>query len=191
MEKSTCLSVEHPASRSVSQENAPDSREYPGLPLTLSGWLTKVKSNGSCGKMFRAASARTEGEISEPFYPDFPGSRLPPPETDGEQPDLFATIGATASAWHGECWTLNLPEFPAFRSPSPSADGVCSLSDVLVTGNVPPQYYLSRTACLGILRRAEKRGKSLPEMLEKALKAQADSVVVNSVNLSETEQREL
>ena len=35
------------------------------------------------------------------------------------------------------------------------------------------KYYLSKTACLGILRRAEERGKELPEQLKGALMAQA------------------
>jgi len=55
----------------------------------------------------------------------------------------------------------------------PNADGVCSLSDVLETGDVPPRYYLSAKACQGILRRAEKRGKVLPQMLRLALQAAA------------------
>lgn len=35
------------------------------------------------------------------------------------------------------------------------------------------KYYLSEKACLGILRRAEKRGKELPEILRLALIRQA------------------
>jgi hypothetical protein len=47
------------------------------------------------------------------------------------------------------------------------------LSDILETGEVPERYYLSATACRGILRRAEKRGKELPEALRSALLAVA------------------
>ena len=36
------------------------------------------------------------------------------------------------------------------------------------------KYYLSKTACLGILRRARERGKQLPEKLRQALEIQAD-----------------
>ena len=53
-------------------------------------------------------------------------------------------------------------------------DGVCSLSDILETGDVPQRYYLSPRACAGILRRAEKRGKTLPRRLARALQAVAD-----------------
>ena len=52
-------------------------------------------------------------------------------------------------------------------------DGVCSLSDILETGDVPQRYYLTARACAGILRRAEKRGKTLPVALQAALQAVA------------------
>jgi hypothetical protein len=45
----------------------------------------------------------------------------------------------------------------------------CLLSDILEIGNLPQKYYLSPTACEGILRRAEKRGKTLPSALQHAL----------------------
>lgn len=48
---------------------------------------------------------------------------------------------------------------------------VCRLSDVLETENIPQKFFLSPKACAGILRRAESRGKKLPEQLESALKA--------------------
>jgi hypothetical protein len=65
-----------------------------------------------------------------------------------------------------EFLTLNISEFH-------SAADVCSLSDVLETGDVPQRFFLSATACKGILRRAAKRGKTLPQALESALKAAA------------------
>ena len=46
-----------------------------------------------------------------------------------------------------------------------------SLSDILETGAVPQRYFLTGTACRGILRRAERRGKALPEALRLALLA--------------------
>jgi hypothetical protein len=50
-----------------------------------------------------------------------------------------------------------------------SAAAVCSLSDTLEIGDLPQRFFLSATACQGILRRAEKRGKKLPLQLEQAL----------------------
>jgi hypothetical protein len=43
------------------------------------------------------------------------------------------------------------------------------LAEVLEAGPLPPRFYLSARACSGILRRAEKRSKALPPMLEEAL----------------------
>lgn len=68
-----------------------------------------------------------------------------------------------------ESWTLNTSEFNLTLVPSPNADAVCSLSDVLETGDVPQRYYLSGRACAGILRRAEKRERELPLSLRLAL----------------------
>ena len=64
--------------------------------------------------------------------------------------------------------TLNISECHSGAS-------VCSLSDILETGDLPQRYFLSAKACAGILRRAEKRGKKLPEQLWRALKAVVDS----------------
>ena len=44
----------------------------------------------------------------------------------------------------------------------------CTLSAILEQ-NVPEKYYLSKRACAGIIRRAERRGKTLPDMLKDAL----------------------
>ena len=57
----------------------------------------------------------------------------------------------------------------------PNDAAVCSLSQVLVRDSIPPQYFLSSTACAGILRRAEKRGKALPTPLLRALRAVAEA----------------
>jgi hypothetical protein len=47
------------------------------------------------------------------------------------------------------------------------------LSSILQV-NVPEKFYLSPTACEGILRRAERRGKQLPPMLKEALEQQIE-----------------
>jgi len=64
---------------------------------------------------------------------------------------------------------------------------VCLLSDILETGDVPRRFYLSATACKGILRRAAKRGRQLPQQLERALAASAiDNGRDHSSNISPT-----
>ena len=78
------------------------------------------------------------------------------------------------SGSHGECLMLNLPEYH-------SAAVASSLSDILETGDVPRRFYLSPKACQGIVRRAEKRGKTLPPQLAAALQAVADSGPISTV----------
>jgi len=56
---------------------------------------------------------------------------------------------------------------------SPSVAVASSLSQIL-EAQPHPKYYLSKTACLGILRRAEARGKELPPQLKEALTIQAE-----------------
>jgi hypothetical protein len=65
-----------------------------------------------------------------------------------------------------EFLTLNTPEYHSGAVGS-------LLSDVLETGEVPQRFFLSATACRGILRRAKKRGKSLPPSLLAVLQAVA------------------
>ena len=72
----------------------------------------------------------------------------------------------TDGAWHTAFSTLN-------TGPSPNEGQESFLSQIL-EAEVPRKYYLSRKACLGILRRASARGKELPEILRKALEQQAE-----------------
>ena len=70
-------------------------------------------------------------------------------------------------AWLGECMTLNTGE-------SPNVAVVSRLSQIL---EETPQekYRLSAKACQGILRRAERRGKDLPQTLKTVLRMQSGS----------------
>jgi hypothetical protein len=67
---------------------------------------------------------------------------------------------------HGESLTPNISEWP-------NDAAVCSLSQVLEQTSIPQRFFLSSTACAGILRRAEKRGKALPPQLLASLTAVA------------------
>jgi hypothetical protein len=51
---------------------------------------------------------------------------------------------------------------------SPSVVAVSTLSSIL-EAQAPEEYFLSAKACEGILRRAERRGRELPEKLRAAL----------------------
>ena len=67
----------------------------------------------------------------------------------------------TDGLWLGDSWTVNISEWP-------SAESVSLLSSTLEV-NAPEKYYLSARACQGILTRASRRGKKLPELLQTAL----------------------
>jgi hypothetical protein len=83
---------------------------------------------------------------------------------NGQTPEW---LNATRVKLHGVSSTLNIGE-------SPNEDVASSLSRILQPmTDVPEKYYLSPRACQGILRRAQERGKELPEELKIALERQA------------------
>jgi site-specific DNA-cytosine methylase len=63
--------------------------------------------------------------------------------------------------FRGACSTASFSE-------SPNVARVCSLSDILES-HVPLRFYLSPRACRGVLRRAEKRKRTLQSRLQAAL----------------------
>ncbi len=75
--------------------------------------------------------------------------------------------------WLGPPGTLNTSECPK--------DVVASSLSQILQASVPFKYYLTRLACLGILRRAEERNKPLPPMLEWALRVQAGLMPTQSI----------
>ena len=75
-----------------------------------------------------------------------------------------------------EFWTLSSSECP-------SAVVASSLLHILEGGRLPLRYFLSARACAGILRRAAKRGRSLPPLLRTALERVA--AIPNRLKLCE------
>lgn len=76
---------------------------------------------------------------------------------------------AYADCISGDGWSIAYRVFDAQYWGVPNAAVESTLSQIL-EADVPKKYYLSKRACEGILRRAERRGKELPEMLEISLK---------------------
>lgn len=74
----------------------------------------------------------------------------------------------TTTRWRGEPWMPSIGACP---------NVVCAsrLSSILQV-NAPEKYYLSQKACEGILRRASRRGKQLPELLKMALTMQIEDM---------------
>lgn len=100
--------------------------------------------NGLFGKTSRERSQAAVGRISDASCPHWMTSGM---------------------VWHGAYLTRNSSEYPKDA-------GVSSLSDILETGP-QPKYSLSPKACAGILSRAAKRGRALPQELDQALREQA------------------
>jgi hypothetical protein len=147
MEQLTLWSAGLPASPSLSQEKEKDLMGLLASSENISGFYRKCIRASSFGKMCRAVSVL--GTRKEATLSSFSGNGL--------------TSGIMS---HGEYWTLSISEWPKDAA-------VCSLSEVLETGEIPSKYFLSPKACQGILRRAEKRGKKIPEALRVALERQA------------------
>ena len=125
------------------------------------------------GKMCPEHSAATKGETSRQSSKRSSASqsRKPPIlkclKKDGQLGGATTMKWEDDGAWLGECMTRNTGE-------SPNAAVVSRLSQIL---EVTPQekYSLSAKACQGILRRAERRGKDLPELLKTVLLMQSES----------------
>lgn len=132
------------------------------------------------GKMFQERSVQTAEKTSAPCWKNLPawnnqtlqfldlrggadGAKLEQsPETDG--------------AWLGDSLTLNTGEKPSMTAVQevcsawgPHSAAKESLLSQILEVNAPEKYFLSARACRGILTRASRRGKKLPDLLETAL----------------------
>lgn len=117
------------------------------------------------GKMYQERSVPTAERTSAPCWKNLPAWNSQTllflnlrGGADGAKPEQSPE---TDGLWHGDSWMLNTGE-------SPNAERESRLSWIL-EDNVPQKYYLSARACQGILTRASRRGKKLPELLKTAL----------------------
>ena len=118
------------------------------------------------GKTYPEHSVPTAAKISEPCWKNLPALHnqtfqfldLRVGGADGAKPEQSPE---TDGLWHGDSSMLNTGE-------SPNAERESRLSWIL-EDNVPQKYYLSKRACQGILTRASRRGKPLPDILKQAL----------------------
>ena len=144
MSQLTFLSEEHPANRSASRASVADWMTRAATwPSSSFAWLADFGPVGWFSRTCPDSCRTTMGGILEPSSGQWRNAGMG---------------GPTASL------TLNLPECHSGAVAS-------SLSDILETGDLPQRYFLSAKACRGILRRAEKRGKTLPAPLMQALAA--------------------
>ena len=120
----------------------------------VGGTLKRVKK--SLGRIFKKSSKRSSKLKNHTF--------------------MLLDLRPGAGNMLGAYWEYDPPWLGSFGTPNTSEcpkDAVeCSLWQIL-QATAPSRYSLSQTACLGILRRAACRGKSLPPLLEAALRMQA------------------
>ena len=118
-----------------------------------------------CGRTFQEPSAATEEQTSKqsckPSVMSAKKDSFLFLNLKGDGGNLLGASWEIVSALPGECMTLNIGAFPSDARES-------TLSQILDL-NAPEKYFLSPRACAGILQRAEKRGKTLPDMLRDAL----------------------
>src|SRR5262252_2947082 len=90
-----------------------------------------------------------------------------PPTVAGTLPEFSWAWASSGTGGRTAFWTRG-------GSECPNVAVACSLSAVLEARPVPRRYWLSARAAAGILRRAERRGKTLPSRLQEALQRLAE-----------------
>lgn len=134
----------------------------PGCPARMSAWPENApdspESAQDCFTSLRASCASFDPlGLSSRMFPDFSVQTV---DETLRKSSAFSWSSA-GMGWRGACSTASFSE-------SPNAAAVCSLSEVLES-RVPQRFFLSPKAAAGILRRAERRGRELPEALMRAL----------------------
>jgi hypothetical protein len=140
-----------PARTSPSPADEPDSCTKAAAPTCSSS------SHGSQMSLYGPAGMSSLRTFPDSF-----------PATPDEISPSYERRWPSSGFWTGpgECWTADTSECPSDGGES------SSLRDVL-EDEVPAKYFLSPRAAAGILRRAEKRGRTLPEHLAAALESVA------------------
>ena len=145
---------------------------------------TRAKSSGkTCRERFQAVRDGTSSKCCE---------RSSRPQAEKElmclnlhggarQTSLFGeTPGAsweTVTRLPGACWTPNTGACPK--------DAVDSSLSAILQADAPEKYSLSARTCLGILKRAEKRGKKIPALLWEALVETVERSICNKTQSPE------
>ncbi len=125
----------------------------PSSSSTSSGKLRQRFRSGSSWRTSPACSLFEEEPTSESSSP------------------LWSTSGIASP---GECWTRGSSGCPS------DVDVSSSLRDILEPPDqIPQKYWLSARAAAGILERASRRGRALPEPLRVALEAVASRLTTS------------
>lgn len=139
------------------------------------------------GKTSPEHSVPTKEKISEPCWKNLPAWNNQTFQfldlRGGADGAKLEQSPGTDGAWLGDSLMLNIGE-------SPNAERESLLSWIL-EDNVPQKYYLSARACQGILTRASRRGKQLPDILRQALLDVIEQARKPSMTQGETAMAEL
>ena len=133
-----------------------------------------------CGKMFVAHTAATEDETSTPCWKKLRVSQNQDflyldcrKSGNGQNQEPLTVMGGLSL---GELTTLRTGEKPSETAVQemlsvwgPHSVAEESRLSQILEANPLPKYNLTAKACLGILRRAERRGKDLPKLLKAVL----------------------
>ena len=168
--ESTSLSEARPASRFQAEaaRAASPTREASSR-LSLRDWLNGRAAAGWFGRMFQPCLLLETGGTSPESSRSSRDGTCKRQPADGETRESPPTR-PDASAFRGECWTLDIPEFPHFRGRCRSEGDVSSLSDFVAAGRAPQRRCLAASYAEALLRRAERLGYSLPKTLEAVLR---------------------
>ena len=156
-------------------------QEQPLREKTKTETPSKEKTSGVSSKKRQGSSRkmpisldlrRKDGQVPDASWEKgilLPGRYTMPSTTEFRSVESGLLYSLTSEDTQQEryCLHLNTSEKP--REPNPTI-----LSDILEE-EADARYELSKKACIGILRRAGKRGKQLPEILQEALERQANA----------------
>ena len=127
---------------------------------------------GLCGRTCRARCPLTMGRTSGKSSKASSASRNPK--------QMFLCLREDAGCRPGRSWATVMLSPGASSTPrrvgASHKDGNVYLLSSILQADAPEKYCLSPKACRGILRRAQKRGKELPEVLRIALERQASAM---------------
>ena len=121
----------------------------------------------SYGKTYPELSAPTKERTSEKFLKKSSASKTVLPMFLDLRRRGYASGNLVGQSWEMDTLSLGAPSTHSFGE-CPRDVEESTLSQIL-EANVDPKYYLSATACRGVLRRAVNRGKELPTLLKIAL----------------------
>lgn len=122
-----------------------------------------------CGRMYPELSAQTKEKTSVSCLKSSVKSKTKTP--------MFLNLLGGGGALLAQSWEMGIPSLGECSTlvfgESPSVAEESGLWQILQAG-APLKYYLSEKACVGVLRRAERRGKELPTILKTALEQQIE-----------------